>query len=158
SVMRSPRTRMRRPAKRATKDRAWAADGSGKGALAGGGWRAQGSTRAGRRKAWRGWGCGGRPPAKYKGRGARGRADCRCTEGVMSTPLSRRDRVMATVAGDDVDRPPMSFWGHFYDREESARDLAEATLEFRARYDWDFVKLNPRASYHGEGWGLSYSW
>ena len=76
----------------------------------------------------------------------------------MATPLSRRDRVMATVAGDDVDRPPMSFWGHFYDREESARDLAEATLEFRGRYDWDFVKLNPRASYHGEGWGLSYSW
>src|SRR5690349_17251350 len=72
--------------------------------------------------------------------------------------LSRRDRVMATVAGDDVDRPPMSFWGHFYDREETARDLAEATLEFRARHDWDFVKLNPRASYHGEGWGLSYSW
>ena len=76
----------------------------------------------------------------------------------MATPLSRRDRVMATVAGGDVDRPPMSFWGHFYDREETARDLAEATLEFRARYDWDFVKLNPRASYHGEGWGLRYSW
>jgi len=74
----------------------------------------------------------------------------------VTTPLSRRDRVMATVAGDDVDRPPMSFWGHFYDREQTAQDLAEATLAFRARYDWDFVKLNPRASYHGEGWGLAY--
>ena len=74
----------------------------------------------------------------------------------MTTPLSRRDRVMATVAGDAVDRPPMSFWGHFYDREQTAKDLAEATLASRARYDWDFVKLNPRASYHGEGWGLSY--
>ena len=74
----------------------------------------------------------------------------------MSTPLSRRDRVMATVAGEAVDRPPMSFWGHFYDREQTAGDLAAATLAFRARYDWDFVKLNPRASYHGEGWGLAY--
>ncbi|MEP7028054.1 MAG: uroporphyrinogen decarboxylase family protein [Candidatus Eisenbacteria bacterium] len=74
----------------------------------------------------------------------------------MTTPLSRRDRVMATVAGDAVDRPPMSFWGHFYDREQTAKDLADATLASRARYDWDFVKLNPRASYHGEGWGLSY--
>ena len=76
----------------------------------------------------------------------------------MATPLSRRDRVMATVAGDPVDRPPMSFWGHFYDREETARDLAEATIAFRAQHDWDFIKLNPRASYHGEGWGLSYTW
>ena len=76
----------------------------------------------------------------------------------MATPLSRRDRVMATVAGDPVDRPPMSFWGHFYDREETARDLAETTIAFRADHDWDFVKLNPRASYHGEGWGLSYTW
>lgn len=76
----------------------------------------------------------------------------------MSTPLSRRDRVMATVAGDPVDRPPMSFWGHFYAREQTAKDLAAATLEFRALHDWDFVKLNPRASYHGEGWGLSYSY
>ena len=72
------------------------------------------------------------------------------------SPLSRRDRVLATVAGDAVDRPAMSFWGHFYDREENAQDLAGATLEWRDRYDWDFVKLNPRASYHGEPWGLSY--
>src|SRR6476661_6305009 len=72
-----------------------------------------------------------------------------CRRCEMTTPLSRRDRVMATVAGDPVDRPPMSFWGHFYDREQSAKDLAAATLAFRARYDWDFVKLNPRASYHG---------
>ncbi len=74
----------------------------------------------------------------------------------MTIALSRRDRVMATVAGDAVDRPPVAFWGHFYDRESTARDLAAATLEFRARYDWDFIKLNPRASYHGEGWGLAY--
>jgi len=76
----------------------------------------------------------------------------------MSVALSRRDRVMATVAGDAVDRPPMAFWGHFYARESSATDLAAATLEFRDRYDWDFVKLNPRASYHGEGWGLAYKY
>jgi uroporphyrinogen decarboxylase len=51
----------------------------------------------------------------------------------------------------------MSFWGHFYDREHTARDLAEATLEFRARYDWDFVKLNPRATYHSEPWGVAFT-
>jgi uroporphyrinogen decarboxylase len=70
--------------------------------------------------------------------------------------ISRRDRVFAAVAGDPPDRPPMAFWGHVYDRESTAQDLAESTLEQRQRYDWDFVKLNPRASYHGEPWGLSF--
>lgn len=76
----------------------------------------------------------------------------------MTTFATRRDRVMATLAGDPVDRPPMSFWGHVYDRESSAADLAAATIERRERFDWDFVKLNPRASYHGEPWGLEYAY
>jgi uroporphyrinogen decarboxylase len=70
--------------------------------------------------------------------------------------FTRRNRVLATCAGDPTDRPPISFWGHFYDREDSAKALADATLEARARFDWDFVKLNPRASYHGEPWGLTF--
>ncbi len=74
----------------------------------------------------------------------------------MTSPLSRRDRVLAALRGDPVDRPPMSFWGHFYERENSAEDLAHATVEARARYDWDFVKLNPRASYHTEPWGVTF--
>jgi len=48
----------------------------------------------------------------------------------------------------------MSFWRHFYDREGSAPALAEAMLEFQKAYDWDFVKVNPRASYHVEDWGV----
>lgn len=76
----------------------------------------------------------------------------------MATSSSRRDRVLASLAGDPVDRPPMSFWGHAYDRESSARDLAESTLEQHQRHDWDFVKLNPRGSYHGEPWGLSFEY
>ena len=76
----------------------------------------------------------------------------------MTTHVSRRDRIFATMAGDPVDRPPMAFWGHVYDRESSATDLADSTLERRERFDWDFVKLNPRASYHGEPWGLSYTY
>ena len=74
----------------------------------------------------------------------------------MDRALSRRERVLAAVSGDPVDRPPMSFWGHFYDREQTAADLADATLEAQDRFDWDFVKLNPRASYHVENWGVSF--
>ena len=55
-----------------------------------------------------------------------------------------------------MDRPPLSFWGHFYHRESTARDLADATLEFHREYGWDWVKLNPRKHYHVEPWGVSY--
>lgn len=76
----------------------------------------------------------------------------------MTMFSSRRDRVLATLAGDPVDRPPMSFWGHVYDQESSAADLAASTIAQRERFDWDYVKLNPRASYHGEPWGLAYAY
>lgn len=68
--------------------------------------------------------------------------------------MNHRERVMATLKGEAKDRPPVSFWRHFYGREASAAGLAEAMLAFQSQYDWDFVKVNPRASYYGEGWGL----
>ena len=70
--------------------------------------------------------------------------------------MNPRERVWATLRGQTTDRPPISFWGHFYHRESSAEDLVAATLEFHARYRWDWVKLNPRKHYHVEPWGVSY--
>jgi uroporphyrinogen decarboxylase len=70
--------------------------------------------------------------------------------------MTPRERVWAALRGGRVDRPPISFWGHFYDRESSARDLANATLEFRDTYRWDWVKLNPRRQYHAEPWGVRH--
>ena len=70
--------------------------------------------------------------------------------------MTPRDRVMAALAGERVDRPPISFWGHFYTHESTATDLAEATLEFQRTYRWDWVKLNPRRQYHAEPWGVRH--
>jgi len=70
--------------------------------------------------------------------------------------MTPRERVWAALRGGRLDRPPISFWGHFYDRESSARDLADATLEFRETYRWDWVKLNPRRQYHAEPWGVRH--
>jgi uroporphyrinogen decarboxylase len=70
--------------------------------------------------------------------------------------VNRRERVTAALRGEPVDRPPVSFWGHFYHRESSAEDLVAATLEFQTEYDWDWVKLNPRKHYHVEPWGVRY--
>jgi uroporphyrinogen decarboxylase len=70
--------------------------------------------------------------------------------------VNSRERVMAALHGEAVDRPPVSFWGHFYHRESSAEDLVSATLEFQREYGWDWVKLNPRKHYHVEPWGVTY--
>jgi uroporphyrinogen decarboxylase len=45
-------------------------------------------------------------------------------------------------------------WRHFYAEETSTEKLAEAMVGFQRRFEWDFVKVNPRASYHAEDWGL----
>jgi uroporphyrinogen decarboxylase len=70
--------------------------------------------------------------------------------------MTSRDRVLAALRGDEVDRVPMSFWGHVYHRESSAAALVEHTLERWRRHRWDWVKLNPRKHYHVEGWGVRY--
>ncbi|HYM81012.1 MAG TPA: uroporphyrinogen decarboxylase family protein [Candidatus Limnocylindria bacterium] len=62
----------------------------------------------------------------------------------------------AALSGLDVDRVPISFWGHFYHRESSAEELVEATLEHQSEYHWDWIKLNPRKHYHVEDWGVRY--
>ncbi len=72
----------------------------------------------------------------------------------MSDSMNHRERVLACLAGRDVDRPPVSMWRHFYADETAADTLAEAMLGFQREYDWDFMKVNPRASYHAEDWGL----
>lgn len=72
----------------------------------------------------------------------------------MTTQMTHRERVLATLKGQDVDRPPVSMWRHFFGKETSPEGLAEAMLSFQRRFDWDFMKVNPRASYHAEGWGL----
>jgi uroporphyrinogen decarboxylase len=68
--------------------------------------------------------------------------------------MTRRERIRKTLLGETVDRPPVSFWRHFYHREGTAADLAGAMLDFQRAYEWDLLKVNPRASYHVEDWGV----
>jgi len=70
--------------------------------------------------------------------------------------MNKRERVMAALAGQPVDRVPVSFWGHDFLREWSAQGLADAMLESFRRYDWDYMKVNPRATYYAEAWGCRY--
>ena len=42
--------------------------------------------------------------------------------------------------------------------EHHAEGTAEAMVSFQKRFDWDFIKINPRADYHVEDWGLNQEW
>ena len=57
--------------------------------------------------------------------------------------MDKRARIEATLQGEVVDRPAVSFWRHFYKEETSAKGLADAMLGFQKKYDWDFMKVNP---------------
>jgi len=74
----------------------------------------------------------------------------------MASEMTKRQRVLAALRGDPVDRVPVSAWGHDYLREWSPLGLSWATLDAYRRYDWDFIKVNPRATYYAEGWGARY--
>jgi uroporphyrinogen decarboxylase len=48
---------------------------------------------------------------------------------------------MAAVEGWETDRVPVSFWFHFPLEHPSGKPLAEAELDFAAKYDPDFLKV-----------------
>jgi uroporphyrinogen decarboxylase len=70
--------------------------------------------------------------------------------------VDKKARIRAALSGAPVDRPPIAFWGHDFFREWSPRELAAYTVERYRRYDDDFIKLNPRATYYAEAWGNTY--
>ena len=72
--------------------------------------------------------------------------------------MTKKERIDAALKGDPVDLVPISFWRHFYLQERDAGLLADALLAFQREFEWDFVKVNPRASYHTEPWGNRYQY
>jgi uroporphyrinogen decarboxylase len=70
--------------------------------------------------------------------------------------FTRRERVMAALGGNPVDRVPLSFWLHNFATENSAEGLAAETLRLARRFDWDYLKPQSRAQCFAETWGLSY--
>lgn len=72
--------------------------------------------------------------------------------------MTKIQRIDAALKGEEVDLVPISFWRHFYLQERDAGLLADALLAFQREFQWDFVKVNPRASYHTEAWGNHYSY
>lgn len=70
--------------------------------------------------------------------------------------MTKRERVMAALRGNPVDRVPLSFWMHNFATENSAETLANETLRLARTFDWDFLKPQSRAQCFAEMWGLTY--
>lgn len=68
--------------------------------------------------------------------------------------MNKKERVDAALRGDEVDYVPVSMWGHDFEHEWDVHAFVAAMVENFTRYDWDYMKVNPRAYYHVEDWGV----
>jgi len=71
--------------------------------------------------------------------------------------MTKRERVMAALRGEPVDRVPVSLWLHNFATQNSAETLTTETLRLARRFDWDFLKPQSRAQCFAEMWGLRYT-
>jgi uroporphyrinogen decarboxylase len=76
----------------------------------------------------------------------------------MNPKMSKRERLEATFAGADVDRPAVSLWRHWPVDDLRGDELARATLVFQNIYDFDFIKVTPNSNYSVAGYGAETTW
>jgi uroporphyrinogen decarboxylase len=72
--------------------------------------------------------------------------------------MSRAERLQKTFAGERSDRVPVALWRHWPGDDQRAADLARATVEFQRACDWDFVVIQPAATYSVIDLGLHDEW
>ncbi|SDY15483.1 uroporphyrinogen decarboxylase [Evansella caseinilytica] len=70
--------------------------------------------------------------------------------------ITKKQRFEQILNGEKTDRSIVNGWHHFLDKEQTATDLAEATIDFANKFDWDWIKVNPRATYLAEAFGNKY--
>lgn len=72
--------------------------------------------------------------------------------------MTKRERLQALIKHAPVDRPPVAAWQHFLREETDPERFVDATVSFQRRYDWDVIKVNPRAVVFTETWGNRYDY
>jgi uroporphyrinogen decarboxylase len=72
--------------------------------------------------------------------------------------MTKTDRVKATLAGEQADRPPVALWRHFPVDDQDPETLAEAVLAFQRDFDFDLIKVTPASSYSVSDWGVKDEW
>lgn len=71
---------------------------------------------------------------------------------------THRERILASIKGEIIDRPPVALWRHFPVDDQSPETLAAATLHYQQNYDFDIVKVTPASSFSLKDWGVDDEW
>ncbi len=72
--------------------------------------------------------------------------------------MEKRERVLAALNGEQVDRPPVALWRHFPEHDQTAEGLAGAVADWQKKWDWDFVKVTCTSGYYFEDWGGTFEY
>jgi uroporphyrinogen decarboxylase len=70
--------------------------------------------------------------------------------------MTKRERILAALKGEQVDRVPVSAWMHFPKDDSTLNGQVKALVGFQQKYDWDFAKLMYRSTFLLEDWGNTY--
>jgi len=72
-----------------------------------------------------------------------------------ASKMTHWERVSSAVAGQPVDRVPVSLWHHFPEIDLDPVRLAEACVHWQQTHDFDLVKFMPAGTYSVEDWGAA---
>jgi len=72
--------------------------------------------------------------------------------------FTHKERLMACIGGEKMERPPVALWRHFPVDDQTPEGLALATIHFQQTYDFDFVKVTPSSSFCLRDWGVQDKW
>jgi len=72
--------------------------------------------------------------------------------------MTKRERLEATIRGEQTDRTPVALWRHFPGDDQDPAELAASTLAFQRQYDFDFIKVTPASSFCVRDWGVEDYW
>jgi len=62
---------------------------------------------------------------------------------MQSAALTRTDRLSRTIAGEAVDRAPVTLWRRWPGDDQRAADFAASMVAFQRDYDWDLLNICP---------------
>lgn len=71
--------------------------------------------------------------------------------------MKKHERVQAAISGAHVDKIPVSAWAHSFNKENQMDSFVKSVINFQEYYDWDFMKIQARYTYHVEDWGYTYT-
>lgn len=72
--------------------------------------------------------------------------------------MTKRERLQATIRGEQTDRVPVALWRHFPVDDQDPDALAASTVAFQRAYDFDFIKVTPASSFCVRDWGVEDRW